>query len=257
MSQTRQEEWHEQWSLLEDNEEFLFRDWIYPIALQDFTGKDVLECGCGGGQHTKLVASLAAHVTAVDLNTTDIARKRTREFDNIDFIEADIATMRLEKRFDIVFSIGVIHHTDDPDATVANMVRHVREGGQMVVWVYSKEGNALVEYGIEPVRKYLLRGLSRRALLGLSRCLTAIMYLPIYTLYMLPLTFLPFYEYFKNFRKLSFERNVLNVFDKLNAPQVEFISKERITRWFAEGGFEDVQITPYCGVSWRGSGTKC
>ena len=62
-------------------------------------------------------------------------------------------------------------------------------------------------------------------------------------------------EGFENFRRLPFRRNVLNVFDKLNAPQTDFITRERVQGWFAGSQFEDVTITPYKGVSWRASGT--
>ena len=71
--QGKQMEWAEQWELFEDDELFLFRDWIYPNTLDDFRGKNVLECGCGGGQHTEFVASYAKSITAVDLNTIEIA----------------------------------------------------------------------------------------------------------------------------------------------------------------------------------------
>ena len=80
--------------------------------MEDFKDKEVLECGCGGGQHTSFIAPYAKHITAVDLNTTAIARERNKGKANIEFIEADIMTMDLNKQFDIVFSIGVIHHTD-------------------------------------------------------------------------------------------------------------------------------------------------
>ncbi|MFH1649595.1 MAG: hypothetical protein ABIA93_03530, partial [Candidatus Woesearchaeota archaeon] len=76
------------------------------------------------------------------------------------------------------------------------------------------------------------------------------------TIYLLPLKFLPFYEYFKNFRKLSFKRNALNVFDKLNAPQVQFIAKSRARKWLPRGQFAKVHLSAYKGVSWRISGTK-
>ena len=82
------------------------------------------------------------------------------------------------------------------------------------------------------------------------------MYMPIYTIYLLPLKFLPFYEYFQNFRKLTFYRNTLNVFDKLNAPQVDFISRERIAKWFNANDFTDIHISSYKGVSWSGSAVK-
>ena len=253
--QQKQREWHDQWSMLQDDEEFLFREWIYPLKPEDFSGLEVLECGCGGGQHTSFVAPFAKHHTAVDLNTTDIAQKRNTRHQNIDFVEADIAKMDLGKTFDVVFSIGVVHHTDNPDQTFANMMKHTKPGGKTLVWVYSKEGNWMVENLVEPVRKGILRHWSRGTSLNLSRMLTSFMYIPIYTIYLLPLKFLPFYEYFQNFRKLSFYRNTLNVFDKLNAPQVDFISESRIKKWFNEDDFTDIHISRYKGVSWRGSGT--
>lgn len=254
--QVKQSEWLEQWTLLQDNELFLFKDWILPNTLEDFRDKEVLECGCGGGQHTSFIAPYAKSVTAVDLNTTELAQERNKKSGNINYVEADIAKMDLKKKFDIVFSIGVIHHTDDPDMTVENLKKHVKEGGRFIVWVYSKEGNALVKYGVEPLRKMFLKNMSRENLLGLSKAVTAALYIPVYTLYMLPLKFLPFYEYFGNFRKMTFERNNLNVFDKLNAPQVDFISKERIEKWFSRDEFENVSINPYKGVSWSASGVR-
>lgn len=256
MSQTKQSEWHDQWSMFSDDEQFLFQDWIHPVRLDDLRGKSVLECGCGGGQHTSLVAPYAAEVVAVDLNTADIARQRNKQFPNVQFVEADVAAMDLKRQFDVVFSVGVVHHTDNPDKTIETMKRHVKPGGRMIVWVYSSEGNFMMEYMVEPARKLFLKYLSRGGLATLSKIITALMYIPIYTVYLLPLRFLPYYDYFNNFRKLSFERNVLNVFDKLNAPQVQFITRERVEKWFNASDFEDVHISPYVGVSWRGSGRK-
>jgi SAM-dependent methyltransferase len=254
LTQKKQNEWYKQWSMLRDDEFFLFQDWIYPYTMDDFRGKEILECGCGSGQHTAFIAPIAKSVTAVDLNTIEIARQRNIQSNNVEFIEADIATMNLPKRYDIVFSIGVIHHTDEPEKTFENLKRHVKKDGILIVWVYSMEGNILVRKVVEPIRKVLLKNLSRKFLLFISKFLTAMMYVPIYTVYMFPLSFLPYYHYFKNFRKLSFYRNTLNVFDKLNAPQVDFISKKRIQQWFSDKTFKDIHISSYNKVSWRGSG---
>lgn len=253
--QEKQSEWHQQWSMFEDEEIFLFKDWIYPLTLEDFRGKDVLECGCGGGQHTSFIAPFVKHVVAVDLNTVDIAEKRNKKFKNVTFLKADIAEMNLHRQFNIVFSIGVVHHTENPEKTVENLKRHVKPGGKLLLWVYSKEGNFLMEYIVEPIKKAFLKKLSKAKLLLLSKLICTLMYLPIYTIYLLPLNFLPYYRYFENFRKLSWRRNLLNVFDKLNAPLVEFISYQKISKWFADRSFTDIHISSYNNVSWRGSGT--
>jgi SAM-dependent methyltransferase len=256
MAQLKQSQWYEQWQMFQDEELFLFQEWIYPNTLDDFRDKEVLEAGCGGGQHTKFIAPFAKEITAVDLNTVELAKKRNKAFTNIQFVETDIAEMDLKKQFDIVFSVGVIHHTDHPDKTVENLKKHVKPNGKLILWVYSKEGNFIVKNIIEPFRKLFLENVSRNRLMSISKSITFMMYIPIYTIYLLPFRFLPYFSYFENFRKLSFGRNNLNVFDKLNAPQVDFISFKRINNWFPEEEFENIHISSYKNVSWRGSGTK-
>ncbi len=257
--QAKSPEWRDQWSRFSDEERFLFEDWIRPVTLAEFEGKHVLEGGCGGGQHTAIVAPLAASVTAVDLNTADIARERNRGAANVTFVEADCATMDLGREFDLVFSIGVIHHTDDPAKTFANLVRHCRPGGRVIAWVYSREGNAPVRWLVEPARRLLLAPLPRRAVAALATALTALLYPLVHTVYRLPfLGFLPYYDYFRNFRRLPFRRNVLNVFDKLNAPQTRFISRAECERWLSPERFEpeSISIRPYAGVSYSLTGVR-
>ena len=258
-TQAKHNEWHDQWSRFEDSERFLFDEWILPRTIDDFAGKTVLECGCGGGQHTGFVAGVAAQVTAVDLNTTDVAKARNAGATNIRFLEADIATLDLPERFDVVFCIGVIHHTDDPDRTFASIARHCRPGGLVIVWCYSAEGNALVRFIVEPLRAVVFRFLPRRVLVFISQLMTAALYPFVYSVYLPDATsFLPYHGYFKNFRRLSFARNVLNVFDKLNAPQTHFITREQCERWFNTRDFEpsSISIRRYAGVSYSLSGIK-
>lgn len=256
MKQVKQAEWYEQWKMLEDDELFLFLDWIYPYTLNDFKGKDILECGCGGGQHTAFIAPYANTVTAVDLNTTEIALKRNKDKKNVEFIEDDIAEMEIGRQFDIVFSIGVVHHTDNPDKTIHNLKRHTKPGGKLILWVYSEEGNFLLKHIVELIRRLFLKNINRKKLLVFSKIITLTLYVPIFTIYLMPFRFLPYYEYFKNFRTLSFYRNTLNVFDKLNAPQVEFISKNRIEMWLPRNEFKERHVSSYKNVSWRASGVK-
>jgi SAM-dependent methyltransferase len=256
---TKSREWREQWSLFQDNERFLFEEWIAPVTLGDLAGKAVLEAGCGGGQHTSFMAPVAESIVAVDLNTADIAQERNRQFGNVRFVDADVASMDLGRQFDAVICIGVIHHTDDPDRTFANLYTHLKSGGKMVIWTYSSEGNRPVRFLIEPIRRLLLRHLPRSGLVLLSQLVTAGLYPPVYTVYRLPfLTFLPYYDYFRNFRRLSFGRNVLNVFDKLNAPQTRFTTLSKCIDWFGPDRFEpaSISIRRHLGVSYSLSGTR-
>lgn len=247
--------WAYQWGTFEDDNRMLFEAWIFPATIEDFRDKTVLDAGCGGGQHMRFVAPLASEVVGLDLNCASIAADKSKDFPNITTVAEDIATVSLEREFDLVYCIGVLHHTASPRASFKNLVRHVRPGGRLIVWVYAHEGNALNRWLVEPLKRYVYGKWPRSVLLGFARLLTALLYVPVYTIYLFPLRFLPYYDYFRNFRRLGFRRNILNVFDKLNAPRTAFIRREEIEEWFADE-FTDTHISPYLGVSWRGSGTR-
>ncbi len=256
LPQAKQTEWAEQWSVFYDDRLDLFLDWIHPCILRDFEGKSVLDAGCGPGHHIAMVAPYARRVVGVDLNTAAIARRHTQAYANVTVIEDDIATVKLGEQFDIVYCIGVVHHTDDPTATVRNLEVHARPGGRLILWLYSHEGNLLNRTLVEFAKRHVLRRLPHRALLATAWALTAALYLPVHTIYRLPLRQLPYYDYFGKFRRLPFRRNFQNVFDKLNAPQTAFLRRAEVAAWFPPDRFTDVHLSPYLGVSWRASGRK-
>jgi SAM-dependent methyltransferase len=236
---------------------FLYRDWIFPNTLETLRDKDVLDAGSGPGVQIRLMAEVARSITAVDLEALDVSAQQTQDLaGKVTYVRDDILHMDLGRQFDVVNCVGVIHHTDDPTATYWNLFRHLKPGGRMIIWAYAEEGNWMMKHLVEPFRKRVLDRAPHGVIWGLSVGLTALLWPIVHSVYRLPLSFLPYYDYFDNFRRLSFERNVLNVYDKLNAPQQYFLSKSTISTWFAPDKFTDVHISPYKGVSWRASGTK-
>lgn len=257
--QPEQQAWTRQWGQYRTSPDapYLFAEWIHPNTLEDFRGKRVLDAGCGSGQHALLVAPYAREVVAADLNTAELARQAVAAAPNVTAVAADIAAMQAAEPFDVVYCIGVIHHTDDPDRTFENLKRLTRPGGRIIVWAYSREGNLLNRTLLEWVRNAGLKKLPFGVLRALSFAATVVLYPVVWTIYLLPLrAVLPFYEYFANFRRLSFRHNVLNVLDKLNAPQTWFIPRAQVERWFSPAEFTAVHVSPYRGISWRGSGTR-
>lgn len=253
--QPKQHEWKWQWSRYYDEDPWLFEEWIYPNKLEDFKGKDAIDCGCGAGTQLNFIAPYCRYALGIDLNTSEIAKRNISKNKNIEVIEGDIATFKSKKKFDIVYSIGVLHHTNNPASSFNNIKKLAKKGGRVIVWVYSYEGNFLNRVFLEPLKKILLSRLNKNVLRMASVGATLFLYIPIYTVYLLPIRFLPFYEYFQNFRRLKFKMNNLNIFDKLNAPTTYFIRKGSIESWFNNKDFFDVHISHYKGVSWRASGT--
>ncbi len=254
--QKKQSEWKWQWNKLDYDSQWLFTEWIYPNKLEDFNNKTVLDAGCGGGQHLDLIAPYCKYALGIELNASEIAKRKNKYNKNVKIIEGDIGIINPKKKFDIVYSIGVLHHTNNPRKSFNKIKKNCKKKGRVIVWVYSYEGNFLNRSVLEPIKKIFFLKLNKKILLVLSKIITGLLYIPIYSIYLFPIRFLPFYDYFKNYRRLKFNMNTLNVFDKLNAPQTHFIKRSAIKSWFNSREFSDVHISHYKVVSWRASGTK-
>ena len=111
-----------------------------------WTGKKVLEIGCGIGTDTINFARAGAQVTAVDLTeqSLEVARQRARVFGlehRIQFIQADAErlseTVPVEP-YDLVYSFGVIHHTPDPNRVLDEIRKYVTPASTVKIMVYNR-----------------------------------------------------------------------------------------------------------------------
>lgn len=109
-------------------------------------GKKVLEIGCGIGTDTITFARSGAQVTAVDLseNSLAVARQRAQVFgleDRIRFIQADAEKLDRYvsiEPFDLIYSLGVIHHTPHPERVLEQIRRYCGPGTTVKIMVYHR-----------------------------------------------------------------------------------------------------------------------
>jgi 2-polyprenyl-3-methyl-5-hydroxy-6-metoxy-1,4-benzoquinol methylase len=103
----------------------------------------VLDIGCGTGQMTIFLASSGERqVIGADLTRASLALAAgaARRFgvERAAFVETDVRRPALaDAAFDVVLSLGVLHHTPDPRRAFAAAARLVRPGGIIVVGVYN------------------------------------------------------------------------------------------------------------------------
>jgi SAM-dependent methyltransferase len=102
----------------------------------------VLDLGCGTGQMTIFLANGKRQVVGADLTRASLAlaADAARRFgvERALFVETDLRRPGLaEGRFDVVLSLGVLHHTPDPRAAFASLARLARPGGVIVVGLYN------------------------------------------------------------------------------------------------------------------------
>lgn len=136
-----------------------------------FPGKQVLDAGCGLGRWTIGLLRLGCRVLAVDASPAALDqlnhqarrlvpeaisenRLETRQVDLLD-LPADLAA----RRFDLVFSFGVLHHTGDTHRALANVASLVDNEGVLFLYLYGARSVnlrqrlalAVVRWGLTPL----------------------------------------------------------------------------------------------------------
>jgi SAM-dependent methyltransferase len=112
---------------------------------------DILVAGCGTGQHSIATARRYgnAKVLAVDLSLTSLcyAKRKTEELGlgNIEYAQADITSLSTlrspemgDGMFDLIESVGVLHHLANPLAGWRELLALLRPGGFMRLGFYSE-----------------------------------------------------------------------------------------------------------------------
>jgi 2-polyprenyl-3-methyl-5-hydroxy-6-metoxy-1,4-benzoquinol methylase len=102
-------------------------------------GLHVLECGCGAGRFTEILLDRGASVTSIDLSeAVDVNRENFPEADTHRIAQADVLKLPFAPRlFDVVFCLGVVQHTPNPEETIRRLYDQVRPGGALVLDHYT------------------------------------------------------------------------------------------------------------------------
>lgn len=254
------------YSKLTDADRGEFLDWVKPLNPASFAGRVVLDAGCGKGRHIFLASQFqACEVIGIDLSdAVDAAYANTRHLPNVHVIQADILNLPFAAPFDLVYSIGVLHHLPDPKQGFVSLTKHVRPGGQISIWVYGKEGNGWIEKFVNPLRLHVTSRAPKLVTRAFSFAFAFPLYLALKLVYgpvqrHRTLTWLksrlPYGEYLCAISDYTFAENFWNVFDHLVAPTAFYHRREEVEDWFVASGIAQSEISQRNGNSWRATGT--
>ena len=125
---------------------------------RDLTGKVVLEIGSGGGAHSALFVRRGAQMTAVDITPERVASTavKFKLLGDGTAQQADAEQLPFpENHFDIVYSNGVLHHSQNTDQCIREVYRVLKPGGRAVLMLYSRHST---QYWLNLWPKALLNG---------------------------------------------------------------------------------------------------
>jgi tetratricopeptide (TPR) repeat protein/SAM-dependent methyltransferase len=106
---------------------------------------EILIAGCGTGQETLETAQQfpRARVLAVDLSLSSLGYAKRKSIEagiaNVEYAQADILRLAsIGRTFDLIASVGVLHHLADPIAGWRELLSLLRPGGFMRLGLYSE-----------------------------------------------------------------------------------------------------------------------
>jgi len=255
-SQKTIDDFGDQWTRFTGNEGFygsseLFEDIVGPLLPSGFLhGLRVAEIGSGTGRIVRMLLSAgAAHVVALEPSAAvDVLKRNVAEYgDRVECLHATGEHLPADAGFDLVVSIGVLHHIPDPHPVVEAAYRALKPGGRILVWLYGREGNTAYMALTLPLRSITTR-LPHGAVLALARFFVALLRPYVRLCQWIPL---PLKGYFTHvFGRMSHDKQVLIIYDQLRPTHAKYYRRDEAIALVTSAGFSDVQVYHRHGYSW-------
>lgn len=213
---------------------------------EQIAGKIILDAGCGMGRFLDIVSrDGAALAVGVDLSSAvDAAAANLSDRDNALIIKGDIFHLPFRRgSFDVVFSIGVLHHTPSTERAFRALVPLIKPGGEIAISVYAATMKPGVGWAIAMFRRRLFRVFTRRLPKRLMLW---------WSLYCVPVLWvidkIPVARWFRYlfpaviYKSYPLKWSVLDTFD-IYATELESRHRPKeVFRWFREAGLTNIDL---------------
>ncbi len=237
-----------------------FVDYFGHVDLEELRHRTVLDGGCGMGRHARQLAPFAERIVALDFSgAIDQAARNVADTPNVACVQGDLTRLPVaDESFDFVYSMGVLHHLNDTEGALRGLIRALRPGGRLRLYLYWKR-DGLAGALLSLVS--LARVVTTRLPFPLLKAFCWLLSVALMILVILPYRALaklgapiddswPLYVYAK------YPFNVLynDQFDRFSAPLEKRYSDDEVRRLLESAGLRDVRVYPRYG--WIGDGIK-
>lgn len=150
-------EWWEEGSMMAPLHSFNpLRFEYFSQFVEDFTGLETLDVGCGGGYTCEYLDDLGAEVTGMDINPdlVEVARAHAQQVGKVIRYEQGRAEALPfpDQSFDVVTCVDVLEHVDDVGGALREIHRVLRPGGVLLYDTINRTAWARVTMIVIPER---------------------------------------------------------------------------------------------------------
>lgn len=111
------------------------------VQFKQFSGKNVLEIGCGAGYDAYFFCKYGALYTGIDITPDNpvITRDHLTQYGYKPTVyELDVEELPFQNTFDLVYSFGVLHHVPNITQALQRCFDALKPGGELLIFVYNK-----------------------------------------------------------------------------------------------------------------------
>jgi len=241
-----------------------FLSYMRPHPPEFFSRKKVLDAGCGNGRFAYYAARYGAEVWALDLSSAVIvAQHNTKGLERTYVIQGDLHRPPFAfESFDFIYSIGVLHHLPDPEGAFRELLRFLKPGGEIQIYLYWKPEN-------QPIKKALLTLIStvRQITTRLPHSVVHVLAFPAsviaFALFVWPYRILrriPGLQQLaealpmKQYSNLPFRVCVNDQLDRLSAPIENRYTRKEVEDWLTRAELENSKV--FSNYGWVATGRK-
>ena len=260
------EEWSK-FNYFDENEIKNIGDEYFDIVdFSEFNEESVaLDVGCGTGRWSIYLSSKFSNIYAMDPSKAIYAAANlTKDISEIQLIKASAENIPFEDNtFDLVISLGVLHHIPDTQKALNSVVNKVKKGGQCLIYLYYSLENRSMIYKIIFYSSSLIRYFVSKSpsflKKGICDVIAILFYLPL--IYISKFVKVLFGSKLGNKIPLSYYTNKsFNIIrndslDRFGTPLEKRFSKLEIKKMMNEAGLSEIKFSnnePY----WHAIGRK-
>jgi ubiquinone/menaquinone biosynthesis C-methylase UbiE len=234
-----------------------------PAILNNKTS--VLDVGCGTGRWSKYLVNKVGSISLVDPSKAIlVADKLLSENNNVQLAKAYANDLPFaENSFDMVMSIGVLHHIPDTLSAMKECVKRVKPGGYFYTYLYySFDNRGNLFRFVFFLSNILRKGVSKMPS-GMKKVVCDILAVTLY----LPLVSLSRFLHWIGLKKLanliplsayrnkSFHIMRNDSLDRFGTKLEQRFSRKQITKMMEESGLQNVVVSPNSPY-WHAIGVK-
>lgn len=215
----------------------------------------VLDAGCGSGRFSLYLSRKVGHVEAVDASIEALlaARQVLRDTPNVRLTQASLHNLPFpDESFDLIVSLGVLHHIPDTEGALAALVKKLKKGGILLIYVYHALDNKGFAYKalfriVDAMRRFIAkRPYAFRKVM--AEIIAWTIYVPVVSIVrFMKIVGLPFWRnmplaYYVD-KSLYVIRN--DALDRFGTSLEKRFTRQRIEEMLKKAGLEDITFSEY------------